>query len=144
MIICKTDGLAFQSIGFVNTFVQWHRIWITMGELVNWEQQLTQRNSVFYAVHADVIKGGHLDKGYNWATLFLEEINTGTWLSRWGNLKLETVKFGHESRGTRTRERLRWRGPAAILNYIHIHLILFLPIALRCSGQKNNYFWKYL
>jgi cytochrome b len=24
-------------------------------------------------------------RGYNWATLFLEEINTGTWLSRFGD-----------------------------------------------------------
>jgi hypothetical protein len=28
-----------------------------------------------------------------------------------GNLKSETVKYGHEPQGTRTRERLRWRGP---------------------------------
>jgi hypothetical protein len=30
-----------------------------------------------------------------------------------GSLRSETVKYGHESQGTRTRERLRWRGPAA-------------------------------
>jgi hypothetical protein len=30
-----------------------------------------------------------------------------------GSLKSETVKYGHEVQGTRTRERLRWRGPAA-------------------------------
>jgi hypothetical protein len=30
-----------------------------------------------------------------------------------GSLKSETVKYGHESQGTRTQERLRWRGPAA-------------------------------
>jgi hypothetical protein len=30
-----------------------------------------------------------------------------------GSLKSETVKYGHESQGTRTRERLHWRGPAA-------------------------------
>jgi hypothetical protein len=30
-----------------------------------------------------------------------------------GSLKFETVKYGHESQGTRTRERLCWRGPAA-------------------------------
>jgi hypothetical protein len=30
-----------------------------------------------------------------------------------GSLKSETVKYGHESQMTRTRERLRWRGPAA-------------------------------
>jgi hypothetical protein len=30
-----------------------------------------------------------------------------------GSLKSETVKYGHQSQGTRNRERLRWRGPAA-------------------------------
>jgi hypothetical protein len=30
-----------------------------------------------------------------------------------GSLKSETVKYGHESQGTQTRERLHWRGPAA-------------------------------
>jgi hypothetical protein len=30
-----------------------------------------------------------------------------------GSLKTETVKYGREIQGTRTRERLRWRGPAA-------------------------------
>jgi hypothetical protein len=30
-----------------------------------------------------------------------------------GNLKSETVKYGHESHGNLTRERLHWRGPAA-------------------------------
>jgi hypothetical protein len=30
-----------------------------------------------------------------------------------GSLKSETVKYGLKSQGTRTRERLRWQGPAA-------------------------------
>jgi hypothetical protein len=30
-----------------------------------------------------------------------------------GSLKSETVKYGGKSQGTRTRERLRWQGPAA-------------------------------
>jgi hypothetical protein len=30
-----------------------------------------------------------------------------------GSLKSETVKYGHESEGTQTQERLRWQGPAA-------------------------------
>jgi hypothetical protein len=33
-----------------------------------------------------------------------------------GSLKFETVKYGHESRGTRTREWLHWRDPVAIVN----------------------------
>jgi hypothetical protein len=34
----------------------------------------------------------------------------------WGTLESEIVKCGHKSRGTRTRQWLRWRGPAAIVN----------------------------
>jgi hypothetical protein len=30
-----------------------------------------------------------------------------------GSLKSEKVKYGLKSQGTRTRERLRWQGPAA-------------------------------
>jgi hypothetical protein len=30
-----------------------------------------------------------------------------------GSLKSETAKYGRNSQGTRTRERLRWQGPAA-------------------------------
>jgi hypothetical protein len=34
-----------------------------------------------------------------------------------GSLKSETVKYGHESQGTKTRRSLRWRGPAAYTKY---------------------------
>jgi hypothetical protein len=40
--------------------------------------------------------------GYNRATLFLGDISTGPGPLGWGSLKSETVKCGHESRGTRT------------------------------------------
>jgi hypothetical protein len=33
-----------------------------------------------------------------------------------GSLEPETVKYGRESQGTRTREWLRWRGPVEIAN----------------------------
>jgi hypothetical protein len=33
-----------------------------------------------------------------------------------GSLESETVNYGHESHGTRTRKRLRWRGPEAKVN----------------------------
>jgi hypothetical protein len=32
-----------------------------------------------------------------------------------GSLKFETIKYGHEYQGTRTRERLRWQGPVACI-----------------------------
>jgi hypothetical protein len=45
-------------------------------------------------------------------------INTGTWPSRLGeSKKIEIVKYGHESRGTQTQERLPWRCPATTENY---------------------------
>jgi hypothetical protein len=46
--------------------------------------------------------------GYNWATLFLGEINTETYPSGWESLTFETIKYGHDSRMTLTREGLRW------------------------------------
>jgi hypothetical protein len=33
-----------------------------------------------------------------------------------GSLKYETVKYGRESQGTLTIERLRWQGPVACTN----------------------------
>jgi hypothetical protein len=32
-----------------------------------------------------------------------------------GSLKSETVKYGRDSQGTRTRERLRWEDPAVYI-----------------------------
>jgi hypothetical protein len=34
-----------------------------------------------------------------------------------GSLKSETVKYGNESKGTWTQERLRWRVPAAYTKF---------------------------
>jgi hypothetical protein len=33
-----------------------------------------------------------------------------------GSLEYETVNYGHESHGSRTRKYLRWRGPEAFVN----------------------------
>jgi hypothetical protein len=41
--------------------------------------------------------------GYNWATLFLGDINTGTWPSSLG-VSDERVKYGREFWGTSTQE----------------------------------------
>jgi hypothetical protein len=48
------------------------------------------------------MKRDYSARGYNRATLFLADINTGTWPFGWGSLESETVKCGYESRGTRT------------------------------------------
>jgi hypothetical protein len=57
---------------------------------------------------------GHLSRtpveaGSNASTVTLRVVGG----DEMGSLKSETVKYGNESQGTRTRERLRWRGPAA-------------------------------
>jgi hypothetical protein len=52
-------------------------------------------------------KGNRVPVGYNWATLFMGDINTRTWPSRFaggGVLESEALKYGHESCGTRIRE----------------------------------------
>jgi hypothetical protein len=58
-----------------------------------------------------------------------------------GSLKSETVKSGHESQGTRTRERLRWRGPAAYTNANPSSLQRGRPTKRRPLLSKSN---KYL
>jgi hypothetical protein len=54
--------------------------------------------------------------GHNWAILCLGDYTWGPGPPGWGNLESETIKPGHESRGTRTWEWLRWRAPASIIN----------------------------
>jgi hypothetical protein len=54
--------------------------------------------------------------GYNWAPCFWGIWIRGPGPPGWGSLESETVKCGRKSRGTRTSEWLRWRGPAATVN----------------------------
>jgi hypothetical protein len=45
-----------------------------------------------------VVGGNEFERSaweYNWAILFLGDINTGTWRSGWGSLESEAVKYGH-------------------------------------------------
>jgi hypothetical protein len=58
---------------------------------------------------------------YNWATLFLGDINTGTWFSWLVETQYGEIKYGHESRGTqtekdsagRTEKQLKTIGPTS-------------------------------
>jgi hypothetical protein len=51
----------------------------------------------------------HVEVGSNTSTVTLRVVGG----DEKGSLKSETVKYDHESQGTGTQERLRWRGPAA-------------------------------
>jgi hypothetical protein len=50
-----------------------------------------------------------VEAGFSASTVALQAVGR----DEKGNLKSERVKYGHEPQGTRTRERLRWQGPAA-------------------------------
>jgi hypothetical protein len=58
-----------------------------------------------------------------------------------GSLESETVKYGRESHGTLTREWLRWRRPAAIVNGIFVLSSERAPHKNRTVIVKTN---KYL
>jgi hypothetical protein len=56
--------------------------------------------------------------GYNWATLFLGGYKYRDLALQVGEVsKIGTIKYGHDSRWTQTREILRWRGPATAEHY---------------------------
>jgi hypothetical protein len=50
-----------------------------------------------------------VEAGSNTSTVTLQVVRG----DEMGSLKSETVKYGREYQGTRTRERLRWEDPAA-------------------------------
>jgi hypothetical protein len=68
---------------------------------------------VFYRYRIEFIKGieiqTRVEAGSNTSTVTLRVVGG----DEKGSLKSETVKYGLKSHGTRTRERLRWQGPAA-------------------------------
>jgi hypothetical protein len=78
--------------------------------------------------------------GYNWATMFLGDFIRGPDPPGWGSLEFETVKHGHESRGTRAWEWLRGRGPAGIVNDIPTlssERLLRMDYNRKCSVEKK-------
>jgi hypothetical protein len=58
-----------------------------------------------------------VEAGSNTSTVTLRVVGD----NKKGSLKSEMVKYGHESQGTQTRERLRWRGPAAYTKDRPVH-----------------------
>jgi hypothetical protein len=78
------------------------------------------RPGIFYSGRLVVIKGSgfvnsrstRVEAGSNTSTVTLRVVGG----DEKGSLESETVKYGHESYGTRTRKWLRWRGPAGIVN----------------------------
>jgi hypothetical protein len=52
-----------------------------------------------------------------------------------GSLKFESVKYGRESQGTRTRERLRWQEPAA---YTKDRPVLSSPLVREGAPEEQD------
>jgi hypothetical protein len=59
----------------------------------------------------------HVEAGSNTSTVTLRVVGG----DEKGSLKCETVKYGRETQGARTKERLRWQGLAA---YIKVRPVL--------------------
>jgi hypothetical protein len=60
-----------------------------------------------------------------------------------GSVESETIKYGRESHWTLTRERIRWRGPAAIVNdrpILSSERMFYKDNDRRCSVEENK-FW---
>jgi hypothetical protein len=73
--------------------------------IADWPSMMQRRVRIASTVALRIVKGdgkGTQCRGYNWATLLLEYINTGTWAPVWGSLESDTVKYGHESCVVRT------------------------------------------
>jgi hypothetical protein len=82
------------------------------------------RTEILYIVwmdksHCSVVKleAGQHCVGYNWPTRFLVGNKNGNLALQVVRVKIETIKYAHESLGTRTRETLHLRGPTANVNY---------------------------
>jgi hypothetical protein len=57
----------------------------------------------------EAVAASRVEAGSNTSTVTLRVVGG----DEKGSLESETVKYGTEFQGTRTRERLRWQGPAA-------------------------------
>jgi hypothetical protein len=104
-------------------------------------------NDVFCSVRAkweykkgasELVFQPHVEAGSNTSTMTLRVVGG----DEKGSLKCETVKYGRKSQGTRTRETLRWRIPAAIINdrpILPLERMLHKDYNRKCSVRKLNY-----
>jgi hypothetical protein len=83
------------------------------------------RGVILETIDANSFKPTTVHRSTNWATReypcgggveYLHRDPASRRRQRKGSLKFETVKYGSESQGIRTRERLSWQGPAACIN----------------------------
>jgi hypothetical protein len=68
--------------------------------IADWPSRVWRRVRITSAIALRILIGDRKETrawGVYWATLFLGDINMGTWAPDWGSLKSETVKCGHES-----------------------------------------------
>jgi hypothetical protein len=76
---------------------------------------ITLRQSLVSGIYIAVVtidtSSPRVEAGSNTSTVTLRVVGG----DENGSLKSETVKYGRESQRTRTKERLRWQGPAAYI-----------------------------
>jgi hypothetical protein len=83
------------------------------------------------------VPGGITGPPYFWAVKI-----RGPGPPGWGSLEFETVNYGHESRGIRTREWLPWRRPAVIVKdrtILSSERMLHKDYDRKCSVEKENW-----
>jgi hypothetical protein len=104
-IICKRVMITFRILVYAS-FVITTRTWTTVLEPLG--AVISIRFARGYKRRAVC----HVDAGSNTSTVALR-VEGG---DEKGSLESETVKYGHEYHGTRTRKWLRWQGLGAIVN----------------------------
>jgi hypothetical protein len=86
---------------------------------------------VFYGSASRLYKHSSVEAGSNTSTVTLRVVGG----DKKGSLKCERVQYGRETQGARTKERLRWKGPAA---YIKVRPALSSERAPHKKKKKRN------
>jgi hypothetical protein len=78
-------------------------------ELLEAMFSMRSASKLYHSTDRVEFRDTRVEAGSNTATVTLRVVGG----DEKGSLKSETVKYGRESQGNRTRERLYWQGPAA-------------------------------
>jgi hypothetical protein len=88
-------------------YLRWKIPWYSLARLQSWSGSWAKEEN-FCPVIGFLTR---VEAGSNISTVTLRVVRG----DEMGSLKSETVKYGREYQGTRTRERLRWEDPAAYI-----------------------------
>jgi hypothetical protein len=125
--------VAKQQISKAYQWINWEAMFSTLSEKqlrdATVEELLGEMFSVRYMprCHKQDRSRARAEAGSSTSTVTLQVVGG----DEKGSLKCETVKCGQESEGTRTQERLRWRGPVVYTKDRHF-------VSLQRPPHKNR------